>query len=890
MSKILRDYQQRFIDCIRSAFVSGERGICGELFTGAGKAFVLAVIAKMVRDRGGRCLCLVNRDNLVEQLFKSLCEQGLHPVMERGQDKASPMSDLVVGSIQTLQNDRLKKWSPEHFKMVICDEVHFAAADTFKATLNHFKSAFHLGLTATLLRHDKKGLWEGYKKDVFHMSLTEGIEQGWLVPLIFQELPVPIIVDKKAATKKMFTESDEVELFDQNDYLPRLFAAAATECVGKKALMFWPGCKASEKAAEHFNGQGIESQHVDGYMSKTSSAQKLEWFATCETGVLHNADLLCLDDKTEILTHRGFIARSNYNAESDLVANWLTDGTVFFRIAREYCSRPVDVNEVMVSIESKRINFRVTGHHDMVVACGDRSKSPKWKKRKALDIAVERFPGCGVAQAPRFDFTRIQPVVISAKKRRRLICAQAFNLRTKNGYESKESQREAIRRVDRKLSMRYKEPHELTSSECRFIGFWIADGSLTLHKDGTQVMSCVQSTVYPRIVKWVDNVVSATGIDYTRRVSLPTGLDNSIVTWRFCKGTGGAISDKSGWFPLTPYLQKNGCDFLWGLNESQFDALVEGYWYGDGLHGQADNGVPRSLRFNDTRLAWLELLQAIGSVRGWLCDVFPATAPVKSNHTQQHYLRMIKGGVRNMSSSTIITYEYPKGETVWCVSVDSGMIITRRKGKVQVLGNSYGYDNPSINLVGIMRLQKSIPMLLQRIGRGTRAVRDAEIGVDSFDNAEARKAWIAQSPKPSCTILDLMLQIEGAKHNFATPGCLITADPEEQEYIRKQRASGKSIDLKELDGMLKTKRRIDSEKSLTRLAEDAANAARKASQQRRGPFIGHILNKPAKPGWKPASPAQLSYLAKLGYRGDCPSGYHASRIIDAYKEHKLTHA
>lgn len=490
-----RQYQLDCIAAVRDAFASGMKGCVVELFTGAGKAFIISEVSKLTRAKGGRVLVLVNRDNLCNQLYDSLREHGLHPTMERGGDKASPMADMVCGSIQTMQGNRLKKWNPDHFRLVITDEVHFGAAKTFKATLGHFPSAFHLGLSATIKRHDGKGLWSGYQDRVFAMPLQEGINQGWLVPFEFMELPVPITIGDKLAAKKQFTQEDEDNVFNAGEYLPRLFTEAAIASEGRKTLMFWPNCDSSKAADEYFKSQGVESRHVDGYMTKTQIAEILDWFYKCEKGALHNADLL-----------------------------------------------------------------------------------------------------------------------------------------------------------------------------------------------------------------------------------------------------------------------------------------------------------------------------------------------------------------------------------------------------------SYGYDNPSINCVGVMRIGRSIPMLLQRLGRGTRPF----VRVDDYATADERKAAIAASPKPTCLILDLMLQLGEVQCKFATPTDLVTDDENEREYLRKERATSGKVSLDDLDEKLKVKRATDAEKQLAKLAEDAANAAEKHRKKYDGPYIVHILKRKAKPEWKPASDKQISYARKLGYQGDIASAWHGHQIIEAYlahnqKESSLSH-
>ena len=292
MKREARNYQTECREAVKAAFARGLKGVAVELSTGLGKGFIIADIVRMVREKGGRVLVLVNRDNLVNQLSASIAEQGIIPVIERGMDNASPMSDCVVGSIQTLQKNRLLKWNRNHFRLVLTDEAHGAAAKTFRNVLDYFESAYHIFLSATIERHDKKGLWDGVTEIVYSMPLQKGIEEGWLVPFQFEELPVPITIDDKLATKKMFTEEDESAVFSAGNYLPRLFAEAATRVVGRKALMFWPNCDASKEATKHFQEQGLDAKHVDGYESKSEIATILDWFKEPGPKVLSNADLL----------------------------------------------------------------------------------------------------------------------------------------------------------------------------------------------------------------------------------------------------------------------------------------------------------------------------------------------------------------------------------------------------------------------------------------------------------------------------------------------------------------------------------------------------------------------------------------------------------------------
>lgn len=302
-----RDYQLDAIKAVKDAFLAGKKGVTIEAATGLGKGLIIASIAKAVLEKGGRVLVAVNRDNLVTQLVEGMYEQGLFPSVERGVDKASPMANCVVASIQTAQGKRLQKWNPEHFKLVITDEVHGSASKTFKQTLGHFKSTYHLGVTATLERHDKAGLFSGYEENVWSMPLDKGISEGWLVPLDIEQLPVPIVIDDQLATKKVFTEEDEANVFRADTYLPRLFHEAAIRSRSHKSLFFWANCDSSKEAAAAFVANGIDARHSDGYMSKTELEENLAWFKEPGPKALMNADLYSVGFDAPFITLVGIM-------------------------------------------------------------------------------------------------------------------------------------------------------------------------------------------------------------------------------------------------------------------------------------------------------------------------------------------------------------------------------------------------------------------------------------------------------------------------------------------------------------------------------------------------------------------------------------------------------
>ena len=90
---------------------------------------------------------------------------------------------FVFGSIQSLSNLDKTKITPQSFDMVIIDEFHHAAADSYDSLLNYLDPKYLLGLTATPERADAKDIlkWFGGVTSA-DLRLGEAINRQILSP------------------------------------------------------------------------------------------------------------------------------------------------------------------------------------------------------------------------------------------------------------------------------------------------------------------------------------------------------------------------------------------------------------------------------------------------------------------------------------------------------------------------------------------------------------------------------------------------------------------------------------------------------------------------------------------------------------------------------------
>jgi superfamily II DNA or RNA helicase len=92
----------------------------------------------------------------------------------------------VFASIQTLGATTLKRLDPDHFHVVVVDEFHHAAADSWMRLLDHLAPIELLGLTATPERADGLSVLDRFDGRIAaELRLWDAIDQQRLVPFAY---------------------------------------------------------------------------------------------------------------------------------------------------------------------------------------------------------------------------------------------------------------------------------------------------------------------------------------------------------------------------------------------------------------------------------------------------------------------------------------------------------------------------------------------------------------------------------------------------------------------------------------------------------------------------------------------------------------------------------
>lgn len=679
-----RPYQQRAIDAVRHRWEHGARCVCLVIPTGGGKTFTAARLCN-----GSRVLWIAHRRELIDQAAEALRAE-FDPrdvgIIAPGHDR-HPAARVQVATVQTL----LARGDRPAADLVVLDECHHHIAADWARVHEAYPEARALGLTATPERSDGKPLGDLFDALVVGATYSELLEDGYLVPCRVYQPPTSLGARELA--------QDPLAAYQR--YTP-----------GAQAFVFMGSVRLAYEQADRFTAAGIPSAVVEAKSKRADRVKALADFSSGRVQCLMN--VMCLDSETEILTQRGWLGHADI-ADTDYVAQW-DNGYVDFVTPSQIVRRERAPGEAMVALESRRRSVRVTAGHRMAYRTAQHGA---WRDCTAGELAGRdvEVPISGTLRTPP-PATPL-PVENGPKSHMaRRIASNAHMLRVRDrGLTVSESRRVAAARIADREALRYKRPEELTIDECSLIGFWLGDGSCChLNGGGVEYTLC-QCSDDSGIVRWIDATIANCGIHAIKR---ERRCGSNATQWSLPRGTGFGAQRRAGVYPLAPYLIKGGSALYWQFSSSQVDALLHGFWLAEGNHGP-DGNVPRGYKASNTDRGLLDLLQALAVCHGYRATICGGSQRTASSRPLWDITwRADADSHRASKRGAVFTMdESPANETVWCVTVPSGYIVTRRRGSVTVVGNclTEGVDVPSASAIILARGCDHVGLYLQVAGR-----------------------------------------------------------------------------------------------------------------------------------------------------------------------------
>ena len=260
--------------------------------TGTGKTVIFCTLG---HDLGWTTLILVHRDELVRQTIETL--ERVWPAAIAGVVKAARNEwqdrDAVVASVQSLNNSRLEGMPRDRFGLIVVDEAHHAAAESWVRILDYFDSRFILGCSATPERFDGRSLADRFgDKALFTYQLRDAIEDGQLARLTQYQIATDASLDGVAYRMGDYAESAlslVVNTPARNNVILEAFNKHAP---GRRAIAFCVDVQHATDLAETFQGAGINAECVTGETPIDLRRQLLADFAAGKIQVMANCQVL----------------------------------------------------------------------------------------------------------------------------------------------------------------------------------------------------------------------------------------------------------------------------------------------------------------------------------------------------------------------------------------------------------------------------------------------------------------------------------------------------------------------------------------------------------------------------------------------------------------------
>lgn len=784
----LRYYQEQLVAGARAAWETHQSTAIISA-TGTGKTEMYMSLAV---SEPGRVLVLVHRDYLINQPIDRLAAAGFEDVaVEKAEERAETgfrKAKIVFASVQSIgpasQDRRLKTFDPFAFSLVIVDEGHRGTSPTYRRVMDHFKQNPKLKvlvLTATPNRKDGVALGNICDSVGGVYGPAQAMAEGWIVPVKFFRRDVASLDFSNVRLKGSDLDPDQVQaLLMQEKPLHEVCASLAED--RGPTIVFCPEVAVANAYAGLMN-QRYRPGRAKMLYAESSDEEREESgkkLAQGDLDYIFNVNLYCLDSETEILTSEGWVGIDGITFEHK-VANW-ENGRIHFEEPSQIVRRRRFPDESMVTLSGSRpaMDIRVTDKHRMVYRT---LRGGSWQVKRAEELTGKRleFPVCGVAD-PLDTRPEQEPAGLAPRK----VSYTAYQMR-KQGVPAERARAEAVARLTRRAELRYADPADLTLEECELIGFWIGDGSVNKPNRGGREYMLYQVATCRNIVARVDELLEKCGIHSIKRVRPnPGGAD--VVRWSLPRGTGSGPQARAGVYRIEPYLNKSGTPLFWGMNRAQLEALLRGLWMADGTCHNDDTQPIGTYTVCGINRELFDTLQAVGVCRGLSMGIREQKTTAEPHHIPLLYLSVFDRTTHCVGTCPLTLETEPwRDERIWCVTVGTGKIVTRRRGSVVVTGNTEGYDLPNLLRVVWAAPTASLVRYTQGVGRVFRTHHSLRGHLTGGpDLSPQRRLLIEQSPKPFGLVVTYYPQ--NCKHELCDPVDILGGDdlPPDVKAFAKQ--------------------------------------------------------------------------------------------------------
>lgn len=260
------------LDGITDALRAGHRRILLRAPTGAGKTVMFSIIARMLARRGKRSILCAHRQELIDQISRTL--KTPHGVIAAGH--APRRSEVIqVASIGSLRN-RTDAYPAD---LMIWDEAHHCTASTYRAIAAAYPKAAHLGVTATPVRADGRGLRDAFDHLVMGPAVTELISLGRLCRSeVYHPQGARINTQNIERHGRRYDDRALDAEVNQRKIVGDLVEAYRMYAEGRRTLCYGVNLEHAQNIADVFNAAGYRAARIDGKMKPAARRALVQEF------------------------------------------------------------------------------------------------------------------------------------------------------------------------------------------------------------------------------------------------------------------------------------------------------------------------------------------------------------------------------------------------------------------------------------------------------------------------------------------------------------------------------------------------------------------------------------------------------------------------------------
>lgn len=305
----LRYYQQDAVNGVNAQWDAGKKDVILVMPTGSGKTRTMAELVKV----DGIKVIQAHRKELVSQIAMAIAAQGLphrfiaqkdaikfatgQQMKKLGYSTYAPGADIVIASAPTLRTKKYERWH-DSVTRVFCDEAHHLVRGTMWGTCRElFPKSLGLGVTASPIRADGKGLGRhasGYADAmVIGPAMRELINQQHLADyrLIMAETDIDLTADMISSTTGDYKPSALKKAMEDSTIVGDTVSTWKMYADGMLTVVFTVDVDAAITLAQEFRDAGIPAEAISSRNTDQERADILDRFEKRKTLIMCNNDL-----------------------------------------------------------------------------------------------------------------------------------------------------------------------------------------------------------------------------------------------------------------------------------------------------------------------------------------------------------------------------------------------------------------------------------------------------------------------------------------------------------------------------------------------------------------------------------------------------------------------